>query len=142
MRFKTLTVALLLWLSQAHYVHSQQLTDMGMMATGVLSRTRVGGSDFQIGDMMYMTALQEADSGSMYVSAHMEYLDDNNNWQPVPTASNALGNEYRSGRYPGVRDYVKFENAGANTTRHICLFMPYGAASLPTNRFYQRRYVL
>ena len=121
---------------------AQQLTDMGMMATGVLSRTRAGGADFQQGDMMYLTALHPADSGSMYVSAHMEYLDDTDNWQAVPTAGTALGKEYQSGRYPGVRDYVKFENTNANTTRHICLFMPYGAASLPTNKFYQRRYVL
>jgi len=142
MRVTILTLTLIAWLSQPHSGHAQQLTNMGMMATGVLSRTRTGGSDFQLGDMMYLTALQPSGSGSMYVSAHMEYLDDNNNWQPVPTARTSLGNEYRSGRYPGVRDYVKFESATENTTRHICLFMPYGAAWLPTNKFYQRRYVL
>lgn len=142
MRALILGIAVIAAVEQLPVAYAQQLTDTGMLATGVMSRTRAGGTDFQLGDMMYITALHPANTGGMYVSAHMEFLSDNNNWQPVPTAATTLGNEYRSGQFPGVRDYVKFNSCEANTTRHVCLFMPYAAASLPVNKFYQRRYVL
>jgi hypothetical protein len=92
--------------------------------------------------MMYVTALQPANSGSMYVSAHMEYAENEQVWLAVPTARTELGEAYRSPRYAGIRDYVKFDNCTADTLRRVCLFMPYDAAGLPNNRTYQRRYVL
>lgn len=122
--------------------HGQQLTGTGILATGVVSRSRLAVEDFQLGDLMYVRVGQPASSGNMYVSAHMEYLDDQQQWQPVLTAKTALGEAYRSGRYLGIRDFVRFEGCSVNTTRHVCLFLPYEAAALPTNKVYQRRYVL
>lgn len=137
----------LLLLCACHFCASpparaQQLKDLGILATGALSRTRVAGGEFELGDMMYVTAVQSANTGGMYVSAHMEYNDPQQGWLPVPTAPTPLGNEYRSGKYVGLRDYVRFGAASTNVTRHICLFMPYAAASLPDGRVYERRYVI
>ncbi len=121
---------------------AQQLTGMGMLATGTVSRTRIGGVDFELGDMMYVTVLHPAKSGQLYVSSHMEYQDSQQQWIPVPTANSRLGQAYQSGKYPGVRDFVRFSGQDETVTRHVCLFMPYDAASLPGNRIYQRRYVI
>lgn len=124
-------------------IAAQQLKEMGVLATGVLSRTRIGGGDFQSGDMIYVTAFHPANSGKIFVSAHMEYLDKNKKWSPVPTKGDTeLGQEYTSGNFPGLRDYVKFEGSNSNHIRHICLFMPYKAADLPINKKYTRRYSL
>lgn len=120
---------------------AQQLTDVGMLAVGVTSRTRLGGADCQLGDLFYIMAIHPANSGQMYVSAHMEFRDERNQWLPTPTARTALGEAYRSPKYNGLRDYVVFEPTSVNTTRHVCLFMPYEAAFLPTRR-YDRRYVI
>jgi len=122
-------------------LHAQQLLDRGMFATGTMSRTRLETNNFQTGDMMYVSVLQPGNSGGMYVSAHMEYLK-NDDWISVPTRDDDLGLAYRSRAYNGIRDYVQFANVYENTERHICLFMPYEAANLPVGNQYVRRYVL
>lgn len=131
-------------LSMPNVVQSQQLTGTGMMASGVSGRVKAAShasaNQFELGDMLYFAALQPANSRGMYVSAHMEYLD-NNEWRPVPVANTELGFAYRSGHSPGVRDYIKFDSCNESTARHVCLFMPYNAASL-RNGLYERRYVL
>lgn len=138
MRLPFLAVVLLLFTTE---LHAQMLLDRGMLATGTMSRTRLEINTFQTGDMMYISALQPGNSGGMYVSAHMEYLK-NNNWISVPTRDDDLGLAYRSHAYSGMRDYVKFASVSENTERHICLFMPYEAANLPVGNRYERRYVL
>ena len=137
-----LLVALLVAFGEWSTAMGQHLTGMGMLATGTVSRTRVGGGDCEVGDMMYVTVLQPAKSGQMYVSAHMEYQNSQQRWVPVPTANSSLGQAYRSSKYPGLRDYVRFNGDDETVTRHVCLFMPYDAASLPGNRIYERRYVI
>ena len=135
-------VAVFAMVSGPTVTFGQRLTDMGMFASGTVSRSRLGGEDFQLGDMMYVAAIQPANSGGMYVSAHMEYEDTQQGWLPVPTASTPLGQAYRSGKYVGLRDYVQFGGTGVGFMRHICLFMPYDAAALPGNKVYERRYVI
>lgn len=83
----------------------QQLSGLGMLATGTSSRTRLGGDSIHLGDMMYITVFQPARSRGMYISAHMQYLDKNQGWLPIPTTATVLGNAYRSRKYRGVRDY-------------------------------------
>lgn len=120
----------------------QQLQQQGILAIGVFARTRTGDEDFQLGDLMYVSAFQPSNSGGMYVSVHMEYSDPQHQWSPVPTADTPLGSAYHSPKYAGLRDFVKFEAAAADTTRHICLFLRYAAAALPTGNVYERRYVI
>ena len=140
--FRAFCLAAIIWFVWVpNNSFGQQFTGIGMLATGTAARTRLGGEYFQVGDMMYVTVLHPANFGKMYVSAHMEYQDEHSNWKPVPTKNTPLGGAYESNRYPGVRDYVALTDVSVNTTRHICLFMPYNATAL-SDGDYKRRYVL
>jgi len=141
--FPTVGFSILLFCSLGLPISSaQELLDQGIYANGVLARTRLGGTDFYLGDLMYVSALQPANTGGMYVSAHMEYLDEQGKWRPVPTSTTELGQQYHSPNYAGLRDFVKFNGTSINTIRHICLFMPFDAAALQVGERYQRRYVI
>lgn len=138
-----LSASLLICLVLTSPAAAQEFLQLGMLATETMSRTRLGGSHFQAGDMMYVSVLHSANTGDMYVSSHMEYFDANNGkWRPIPTRNTELGRAYTSGQYPGVRDYVQFDSVDADTERNVCLFMPYEAASVQQGAGFRRRYVL
>ncbi len=130
------------------HVAAQQLTGTGSLTTGVMRRViddtkkHPHRSIFEYGDLIYVTVLQHKNTGSFFVSAHMEYRDvaNKNDWKPVPTNGSVLANDYVSGRFEGLRDFVEYGECDKNTTRHICLFIPYSASALPLNRSYSRRY--
>lgn len=119
----------------------QELFGSGMLATETMSRTRFGGANFQLGDVMYVSVVHPKNVGEIYVSSHMEYLTGDQ-WRPVPTRKDRLGQDYTSPHYTGLRDYVKLNGVPVETERKVCFFMPYEAASLESGKEYRRRYVI
>jgi len=141
MRRKDIVILLLSYLVFPSVLMGQQLKGLGMLAVGTASRTRLGGEYFQVGDLMYVAVLQPGTRSECSISVHMEYLDQNRVWQPIPTANSDLGRQYRSAMDGSVRDYVTLRGESQLTTRHVSLFVPYNAASLPAGS-YVRRYVI
>jgi hypothetical protein len=97
--------------------------------------------------MILLRLEQPPNSGGAAVSAHMEYqagdLIGTDRWLPVPTTTDPLGESYRSEKYQGLRDYVRFDQGVSKPTiRQICLFMPHTAAAIPVGRHFVRRYVV
>jgi hypothetical protein len=128
-------------------VGAQELRDLGVFATEVVGRTRLGGDTFQSGDMILVNVEQPANSSPISVSAHMEYLasrpDGSAGWIPVPTARGPLGQSYTSPTYKGLRDYVKFEDKAPEIAiRQAYLFIPYAAVGFADGTKFKRRYVV
>lgn len=125
----------------------QELKNLGIVCTQVLSRTRLGSTSYSVGDMILVTAEQGPNTSGMSISTHMEYQTGpeigTNNWRPVPTTSDPLGKSYTSGKYPGLRDFVTVETRVSVPTQHqICLFMPHDAAAIQEGTQFSRRYVI
>jgi hypothetical protein len=112
-----------------------------MLVTETASRTRLGGDEFYVGDLLYVQVICPPNAGTISVSAHMEYKTPSGTWAPVPTAKSELGRSYRSGKFDGVRDYVHLHEVTKRTQRHISLFLPYDAAAMADGT-YLRRYVI
>ncbi|WP_010584712.1 hypothetical protein [Schlesneria paludicola] len=127
---------------------AQELTSTGMLATGTMSRSKIVADDFQLGDLMYVKVRQPAGIGDIYVSVHLYYSDDTQGdnsqdaFVPVRPSNDALGEAYTSAHDGGVRDFVKFSATNESTIRHVSLFIPYKAASLPLGRQFRRRYAI
>lgn len=94
------------------------------------------------GDRVLIKTWQPANTGRMYVSAHMQYMDGNR-WLPVPPQNSILGKQYTSPKHRGIRDYKTFDSTSKSQFVNTSLFVPYGAMALKADyRVFPRRYVI
>lgn len=123
-------------------VEAQQFSGYGTYVVGATNRSPANKERFNYGDQITVSVIYPANSGRIYVSAHMEYLTGGGEWRPVPITKAAFGSKYRSGAYPGVRDYVMIEGYPNDRVLHAGLFVPVEVADFLPGQHLERRYVL
>lgn len=141
---KSIILCLVVYLAATSTLSSHEIEGVGVFGMNVSRRSECE-TTFISGDFLAFNVSSPGKDLRLYASAHLEFKAENGNWLPVPLAKTDYASRYRSGRYPGVRDYVLVEQEEAETkTRSIpvLLFIPYQAADFRRGQSVELRYVL
>ena len=115
----------------------------GVLVVNTLSYCRGSNCKAVNGDLLYIKTRPHSHSSFAYISAHMEYKHERKGWTPVPAKKSGIGVCYSSGKYGGVRDFIKVDKIPKDHLLNISLFVPYDAMALsPRKQPYERRYVI